>query len=213
MKFLRKPALAILCVSGMLSQLGPTPAVSFAAETAETVPADVSSSLEEGGEGSYVIGPENLIQIKILGQAGVNQIYRVDEAGFVNHALVGPVHLGGLTVTEVEKLMESKLAGDYIINPQVSAFILEHSHFSLLGEIRKPGSYEILGRASIIEAISMAGGFTPVANQRDVKIHRKNAEKQETITIDTTKITQRGDRSSDIYIEADDVVVVSKSFF
>ncbi len=109
--------------------------------------------------------------------------------------------------------MESSLDKDYIINPRVNVFVLQYSTFSIIGEVRRPGNYEISGRVSVIEAISMAGGFTAVANQRGVRIMRKGEGRETTVNVDTTRITQQGDRSADAYIEQDDVVVVPKSFF
>jgi len=162
---------------------------------------------------AYIIGPRNMIQIKIFGDASTHQLYRVDELGFINHALVGKIKIAGLTTSEAEKLMESKLDKDYIINPRVNVFILQYSTFSIIGEVRKPGNYEITGRVSVIEAISMAGGFTAVANQRGVKIMRKTEDHESTLSVDTTRITQQGDRTADVYIEQDDVVVIPKSFF
>ena len=166
----------------------------------------------QGGAVDYVIGPQNVIQIKIFGDASANQIYRVDELGTIKHALIGSVKVAGLSVSEAEKLIETKLKGDYFIDPRVTIFVLEQSRFSVLGEVRKPGIYEIQGKVSVIEAISMAGGFTPVANQRDVKIIRKTDGRESTITVDATRITS-GDLDSDIAVEADDVINVTKSFF
>jgi protein involved in polysaccharide export with SLBB domain len=161
----------------------------------------------------YTIGSQNLLQIKIFGEAAVNQIYRVEEDGYIKHALIGRVKLGGLTVTEAEAFMEEKLGGDYIINPQVNIFVLEYSHFSIIGEVRKPGNYEISGRMSVIRAISVAGGFTPVANQRNVQVIRRNDDGTESkLTVDAQRIMS-GDRSADMDLQADDVIVVSKSFF
>lgn len=162
---------------------------------------------------AYVLGPQNVIQVKIFGDASTNQIYRVDELGFIKHALLGSVKIGGLTVADAENLLEQRLSGDYIIDPRVTIFVLEHSRFSVIGEVKRPGTYEIQGKVSVIEAISMAGGFTGVANQRDVKIIRKQDGREARINVDSTRITQHGDTTANVFIEADDVVVVSKSFF
>jgi polysaccharide export outer membrane protein len=162
---------------------------------------------------SYRIGPQNMIQIKIFGDASTNTIYRVDELGYIKHALVGRVRLGNHTVSEAEDIMEERLAGDYIINPQVTILVLEHSRFSVIGEVKKPGTYELTGHVTVIEAISMAGGFSPVASQGSVKIMRKRNGTQSAIDVNTTRITQQGDLTADVAIEADDVVVVPKSFF
>lgn len=168
----------------------------------------------DAGDSSYVLGPENLIQLKIFGDASVNTLYRIDEMGFINHSLIGRLKLSGLTITEVEELLESKLTGDYYINPQVTVFVIEHSRFSIIGEVKKPGTYEILGRVSLVEAISIAGGFTAVANTRDVKIQRKiPGGGATTIKVDTVRFTDLGEAGSQVYLEADDTVVVPKSFF
>lgn len=162
----------------------------------------------------YVIGSQNLLQVKIFGEANVNQLYRVDEDGYIKHALAGRVKVGGLTVAEAEKDLEQRLDGDYIINPQVTVFVLEYSHFSIIGEVRKPGNYELSGKVSVIKAISIAGGFTPIANQKGVQIIRKNSGGTEAkITVDTTRVTQFGDLSAEEDLQAEDVVVVPKSFF
>lgn len=179
--------------------------------------ADISAVKErdsaDEGPGAYIIGPQNLLQVRIFGEASINQLYRVDEDGYVRHALAGRVKLGGMTVAEAEKIMEQKLDGDYIINPQVSIFVLEYSHFSIIGEVRRPGSYEISGRVSVIRAISIAGGFTPIANQRGVQINRKNPDGTEAkINVDATRIMQ-GDLDAEQDLQADDVIVVPKSFF
>jgi polysaccharide export outer membrane protein len=90
---------------------------------------------------------------------------------------------------------------------------MEHSHFSVMGEVKKPGNYEITGKVSLIEALSMAGGFTPIANKRTVKIIRSDIDGKQTLVVDTAKITESGEMSDDFYMHADDVLIVPKSFF
>jgi len=174
---------------------------------------DALSRTFDRGEAAYEIGAQNLIQIKIFGEGGLQQIFRVDEMGMITHPLAGRVELGGLTVAQAEHHMEGVLHGDYILNPKVTIFVLEHSRFSIMGEVRKPGAYEIMGRVSVIEAISMAGGFTQVANKRNIKILRKANGVEETVVLDTSKLLEDGDRKKEHYVRSSDVIVVPKSFF
>ena len=196
---------------GLFCFLGACYVSAFAAEEQPTDLAETTSNRR--ADLPYIIGPRNMIQIKIFGDASTYQLYRVDELGYINHALVGKIKIAGLNISEAEKLLESRLDKDYIINPRVNIFVLQYSTFSIIGEVKRPGNYEITGRVSIIEAISMAGGFTAVANQRGVKVMRKTIGHEATLNVDTTRVTQQGDRSSDVYIEQDDVVVIPKSFF
>jgi protein involved in polysaccharide export with SLBB domain len=110
-------------------------------------------------------------------------------------------------------MLESTLKGDYIRNPHITVFVLEHSRFSVLGEVKTPGNYEIIGQVTMMEAISMAGGFTPVANERKVRILRrgKNGGEQ-SIDVDVQDIMD-GKAEDSTLIEAGDVINVPKSFF
>ena len=207
--------LLVLGFACVLCSVSSCPSVFSAADRP---PVDISArdndrDTADEGPGAYIIGAQNLLQIRIFGEASINQLYRVDEDGYIKHALAGRVKLGGLTVTAAERLMEQKLDGDYILNPQMSIFVLEYSHFSIIGEVRRPGNYEISGRVSVIRAISMAGGFTPIANQRGVQIIRKATDGSESkISVDAAKIME-GNLSDEQDLQADDVIVVPKSFF
>lgn len=184
-----------------------------------------SSSVWDGGAGgyqgtnsqqesddSYVIGPNNLIFIKIMGEGGLPTTFRIDDMGFINHPLVGRVQLGGLTPSQAEQRLADKLRGDYILDPHVTVFVLEHSHFSVLGEVRKPGTYEIVGRVSVVEAISMAGGFTPVAAVNKVRILRQGEGGEQTVIVNVKDIME-GKKEAGAYVQAGDVIHVTKSFF
>lgn len=159
----------------------------------------------------YRIAPQNLLQIKILGETGLQQTFRVDDFGFITHPLVGRIRLEGYTVADAENLLENTLKGDYIRNPHITIFVLEHSRFSVLGEVRQPGNYEILGQVSVIEAVSLAGGFTTVANQKKIHILRKEGKGEKAFEVNIDDILQG--KRSEVYVQAGDVIQVSKSFF
>jgi protein involved in polysaccharide export with SLBB domain len=189
-------------------------AVGFIAASVALMPFGVQAAEEEqqtAADSVYRIGPQNLLQIKILGENGLQQTFRVDDSGFITHPLVGRVKLAGLRVVDAENLLESTLKGDYIRNPHITIFVLEHSRFSVLGEVRQPGNYEIIGQISIIEAISLAGGFTPVANEKKVHILRKESQGEKNIEINVDEIMEG--KHSEIFIQSGDVIHVSKSFF
>lgn len=172
----------------------------------------IALSQVDGGESAYHIGPQNLIQIRILGQSALQQTFRVDDLGFITHPLAGRIKLSGKTVAEAESMLESILEDGYIRNPHITVFVLEHSRFSILGEVRQPGTYEILGQISLVEAISMAGGFTPVANEKKVRVLRKDETGERTIEVDVQDIID-GKQPDTVLVEAGDVISVTKSFF
>ncbi len=203
---------AVIVMVGVLfwAQSG---AAQSASQAVQQQPVQSAPSFDmERGDHVYRIAPENLLQIRILGEAGLQQTYRVDDQGFITHPLAGRIKLAGQTVHEAEEMLETMLKGDYIRNPHITIFVVEHSRFSILGEVRSPGSYEIIGEISLVEAISMAGGFTPLSNQKKVRILRKTElGEEETIEADIAAIMEG--KAKDIYVEAEDVISVPKSFF
>lgn len=170
---------------------------------------------EEGSSTNYTpdtIGTHNVILVKIFGER-VQEEYHVDDLGFINHAIAGKVKLAGLTIREAERTLETKLRGRYIVNPIVTIVVTVYSKFSILGEVRNPGRYEIKGRVHLSDAIAMAGGFNRAANERKVKILRKAGEASRTITIDTMQVTKQGRQDADMNIQDGDLIVVPRNWW
>jgi polysaccharide export outer membrane protein len=107
---------------------------------------------------------------------------------------------------------------DFLINPQVTIFIKEYGNKKIyvLGEVKKPGAYElpVESRLTVLEAVSLAEGFTPIAAKDRTKIIRSMRDgKSLSLTIEISAITTRGEKEKDIPLEPNDVVWVPQSYF
>jgi polysaccharide export outer membrane protein len=116
----------------------------------------------------------------------------------------------GLTARGLEERLTVLLEKDYLVNPQVSVFIKEYAKVSVLGEVKKPGSYELRAGTTAIEAIALGGGFTEIANMTDVKLTRVEGGQKRTIVIDATKITEEGGKKDDVLLKPNDIIVVEQ---
>lgn len=164
----------------------------------------------------YRIGPENLLQINVhYGKNSViSQKVRVSSKGLITFPLIGEVNVNGLTVSELEKKLYTLLEKDYLVNPQVTVVIEEYSTVSIIGQVTKPGSYPIKGRLTVLEAISVAEGFTKIASPNRVKVVRTNADGSRVeISVRVKDIMQGKDQKSNIYLQGGDVIVVPESLF
>jgi polysaccharide export outer membrane protein len=86
--------------------------------------------------------------------------------------------------------------------------------FYVLGEVRKPGAYQLDQATSAIQGVAMAGGFTERAAPNRTKIIRTHVDgRQETIVVDLNEVVKRGRKEKDLPILANDVIVVPESFF
>lgn len=114
---------------------------------------------------SYIIGPSDVLGIKVFDEASLSGPYNVDSDGSITFPLVGRVEVMGKTVREVEALLTKLLTGDYFRRPQVSVEIAQYRSRSIfvLGEVRAPGKYSIEGQVTLLEVIAKAGSLTPTA--------------------------------------------------
>lgn len=103
--------------------------------------------------------------------------YIVDSSGNINLPMIGTVYVKGKTTTEINNLITQELSKT-IRNPFVSTRIANF-RVSVLGDVARPGSYRISGeRASVLDALSMAGDLNVTALRNDIMIIREeNGEK------------------------------------
>lgn len=143
-----------------------------------------------------------------------NQVVTVEPDGFVALREVGDIHVSGLTLPEVQKLVEAKYSS-ILKQPVISVTPkdLEKSYFIAMGEVERPGKYELRGPITVTEAIAIAGGLTPDrAKHSEVVLFRSEGN---TLApgevIDVKKMLKKRDLSEDVYLHPGDLLYVPQS--
>lgn len=161
------------------------------------------------------ISPQDLISISVYREPDLKKETRVSADGKVSFPLAGEVEIGGLTPLEAERRLSEHL-GAHLVDPQVSVQVKEYRarEAFVLGEVVKPGSYEIPPDRplTVVEAIALSGGLTKYASGNRTRVVRRNGEQFESIVIPVNKITA-GDKSKDIALQPGDVVYVPETIF
>ncbi len=168
---------------------------------------------EQERDVNYRIGVGDLLRIEVYDEPDLDKEVRVLTDGFISFPLLGRIHAGGRTVDELEKDITRRLGEKYLVSPQVTVFVKEFSSVFVFGEVKNPGSFPIFGKLTVFEAITRAGGFTPVANPSKVKVIREENGHEVTFEVDIEKLTKNGDSSQDRELRANDRVIVPRSFF
>ena len=142
----------------------------------------------------------------------------VSSEGDITLPLIGKVKVEGLQLVEAERQIQNLLAKDYLVNPivvvEVTKDVLQTTRsLSILGQVQKPGTYQmpLENKLTLLQLISMAGGFTDVANVKKIKIIRKVGGKVQVIHANAESII--GGKSVDIELAQDDVIHVGESLF
>lgn len=166
---------------------------------------------------NYRIGPSDLIEITVFRETELNRTIRVNQDGEISFPLVGTIKVGGKSIIEAEQAIAHGLS-DYIKHPQVTIFVKEYSakQVYVLGEVKSPGAISLPTESglTVLEAISLAGGFTPVAAPDRTRVIRTGADgKPQNFTVEVSAITKNGQKDKDMPLVPSDVVYVPQSFF
>ena len=136
---------------------------------------------------------------------GVATGYLIDEQNCISLPLVGRVNVSGLSIEEVEKLIEEKLV-EFVKDPTVSVKIVNFE-ITVLGEEKKPGRILVSNsRASIIDLLGMAGDITPMSKRNDVLVVREVNGKRVEYHLDLTQKTLF--ENEGFYLKQNDIVYV-----
>jgi polysaccharide export outer membrane protein len=121
----------------------------------------------------YRLGPQDRVRVTVFRQPELSGEFALDGEGSLALPLIGNVPAGGLATRELEDEIERRLQSEgYLVNPQVGVQPLKHRSFYVLGEVRRPGSYEYRNGISVISAVALAGGYTYRANTSHASIER-----------------------------------------
>jgi polysaccharide export outer membrane protein len=114
--------------------------------------------------GDYRIGPQDLLDINIFEAPELNRTVRVSENGQVSLPLLGGIHVVRLTARELENALAAKLR-EFLKDPHVSVMVtaIESHPVSVIGEVNKPGVFQVRGSKTLLEMLSMAQGLAPDA--------------------------------------------------
>jgi len=156
----------------------------------------------------YKIGAKDLLEISVFGLDEMNRTVRVSEDGKITLPLLGEVEVEGLTKTELEKKLSQLLEEKYLQSPQVTVFIKEYQskRISVLGAVGKPGPYELLGRQTLLQLISEAGGLTEYAGDDIIVIRQLQDGTNISLKISIDDLFLKGDARLNIPLEPNDIV-------
>ncbi|MHB9154920.1 MAG: polysaccharide biosynthesis/export family protein [Endomicrobiales bacterium] len=165
----------------------------------------------------YKVNPYDILEISVYREPDLHKIVRVSNDGFISFPLIGKVAVAGQDVLSVEKKIAGLLGREYLVNPSVTIFVKEYNakKVYVMGEVKNPGPYVITEDKglSALESVALAGGFNPAAAANNTKIIRMENGKKKYIEVKLGDITKKGDKSRDVRLLPNDIVLVPARLF
>jgi len=165
------------------------------------------------------LGARDVFEVRVFRHDEMSGTYSVSDEGTINFPEIGVVEVIGRTPAEIEREIQTRLADGYLVNPSVSVLVKEYKSktVSILGQVRKPTTIPYVASLSIVDAISQAGGFTPMARKNAVKVTRSElpegggAAKTMSFTVPVESIANG--KAKTFYLRTGDTVFVPERWY
>lgn len=167
-------------------------------------------------DANYRLAANDLVDFRVFQEPELDAVIRVSGDGNAIFPLVGSVPVAGKTIAEATELLRKRFMNGYLVNPQVTLTVRTYARkvFTILGQVQKPGSFEIEGSESIslLQAIGMAGGYTRIANPGNVTVKRREGGVEKVYRFNAKKMA-KSDSDSNFRVLPGDVITVGESLF
>jgi polysaccharide export outer membrane protein len=199
----------VLGLTLFLSLVAVFSGVHAASGKAETAPA------ENATKADYILGPQDVIKVQVFQEEDINkqgEALSISQESTVTLPLIGTISLKGKSVRQAEEMIRAMYDKDYIVNPQVSITVMKYTERSVnvVGSVTNQGRVQFPQERglTIVDAISLAGGQTRLADLKHVKLTRKNSAGDTEVTIvDVDAMVKTSGRDA-VPLQPDDVIFV-----
>ncbi len=155
----------------------------------------------------YVLGPGDVIQVVVWRNEHLSKTVPIRPDGKISLPLVDDLQAAGATPSQLKEMIAKGLR-HYIDNPMVTVIVSEVNNYkvSVLGEVKKPGVYLLKGRTTVLEAISMAEGFTEFATTNNILLMKK--AKGQRYRFDYRAFVSGENLDQNVYLDPGDTIIV-----
>jgi len=168
-------------------------------------------TLSNTATSEYIIGAEDVLEITVWRNVDLSKIVQVRPDGRISMPILRDIMAVGKTPSQLAEEMTNKLK-EYIQNPVVAVSVKEinSSNIFVLGEVARPGRYPLKSKTTLLQGITIAGGFTPIAARNQMVIFRftESATGMKRLTASYDEIVLRGGTTENFELKSGDTVVI-----
>ena len=159
--------------------------------------------------GGYAVNPGDILEISVWKEEDLIKQVVVRPDGYFSFPLTGDIRAAGRTIEDVRTDVATSVSR-FVPDPVVSVAILEPrgSKVYVIGQVNRAGEYPINRFVDVVQAISMAGGFTPFAQLENIKVLRRQGTTQTAIPFSYGDVAAGKRLQQNIVLEPGDTVLV-----
>lgn len=164
------------------------------------------------GDSDYRMGTGDVLRITVYGQPDLTTEARVGESGHITFPLLGEVRLAGITPSQAEAELASRLSkGGYILKPYVTLNVIQYrgQQISVLGRVNRPGKHNLERVSRVTDALALAGGIAPDGADT-ITLIRKRDGKTEHRDIDVVALFKPEGQAANELVQDGDIINVAR---
>ncbi|HET7825288.1 MAG TPA: polysaccharide biosynthesis/export family protein [Anaeromyxobacter sp.] len=163
--------------------------------------------------GTSSLGPGDVVEVRVYQEPELSGVYQVGRDGDVIFPLCKRVPLTGLSPNAAAERIRACLAEGFMRDPQVSVLVKEYNSKKVFvfGEVQKPGTFTFEEGMTIVQAVTLAGGFTKTASQNSTSVTRRVNGQEVKVKVNVQDIALG--KAPNFALEPGDIVYVPESLF
>ena len=163
-----------------------------------------------------MLSPSDTLEMSIFNEPSLTTQTRVSADGSVQFPLIGEIKVGGMPIREAREMIRRKYNADYLVEPQVYLNVVGYAsrRFTVLGQVNRPGTIDFPNggeHLGLLEAIGLAGGFTRLADEKNVLVKRTGPGGEQNLKVNVKKLVGAG--SKPFEVTSGDVINVKESWY
>ena len=169
-----------------------------------------ATSAVQGHDNTFIIGNDDVLSVSVWKEPDISKIVPVRSDGKISLPLAGEVQAAGRTPLALEQDISEKLKS-FISEPVVTVIVqqINSQKINVLGMVAKPGSYPLTNAATVLDAISQAGGFRDFAKKKSIYVLRQGADgKQTKLPFNYKEVIKGQNPEQNVRLQPRDTVVV-----
>jgi len=157
----------------------------------------------------YRIGVGDVLNIQVWKETDLTRSVPVRPDGKISFPLLDDLQAAGLTPLELKSVLSERLK-QYLSEPRVTVVVEEVNSYKVyvMGEVVTQGALILKNKTTLLQVISLAGGFTPYAKKSDIVVIRNNGKRDQRISLSYERILSGKSPEQNLILEPGDTVVV-----
>jgi polysaccharide export outer membrane protein len=157
----------------------------------------------------YLLNAGDVLDVSVWNEETLQKQVIILPDGTISFPLAGQLDAQGRSVTDVQSALKEKLK-EYLSDPVVTVSVMNvgGNTVHIMGKVTTPGSFVMSQEIDAMQALSLAGGLSPYAEENNIIVLRRNGTKQQVLSVHYGAIKKGRDLNTNIILKSGDVLVI-----